>query len=188
MCSLLKLVEIHVDVILSFRCVNHSTQCGVICRFAEGALEPPCQCCWWSHCAVLVLVWTLEGHHFSPVCTGTLSHWLLLHKLQAKFSSLLLGCFLLFLHPEVRERLAMVENLEMEAAVWQKLARHQVSCSVLHLRRGWWQTLLAAVSQQWLHRRSPRPLTVPRALWSLGHLLYLENCKGCWFAICHQVA
>ncbi|KAF4794877.1 hypothetical protein TURU_097864 [Turdus rufiventris] len=39
-CPLLKLVEIHVEGILSFRCVNHSIQCGVICVFAEGTLEP----------------------------------------------------------------------------------------------------------------------------------------------------
>ncbi|KAJ7420714.1 hypothetical protein BTVI_20654 [Pitangus sulphuratus] len=40
---LLKLVQIPLDVILSFRCVNSTTQPGVVCKLAEGALDP-CVC------------------------------------------------------------------------------------------------------------------------------------------------
>ena len=36
---LLKLVQVHLDGILSFRCVNCTTQLGVICKLAEGALN-----------------------------------------------------------------------------------------------------------------------------------------------------
>jgi len=37
---LLELVRVPLDSILSLRCVNYTTQLGVICRFAEGALDP----------------------------------------------------------------------------------------------------------------------------------------------------
>ena len=37
---LLKLVQVPLDGIPSLRCVNHTTQLGVICKFAEGALDP----------------------------------------------------------------------------------------------------------------------------------------------------
>jgi len=35
-----KLVQVPLDVIPSFWCVNHTIQLGVICRLAEGALDP----------------------------------------------------------------------------------------------------------------------------------------------------
>ncbi|KAK4818126.1 hypothetical protein QYF61_006213 [Mycteria americana] len=37
---LLELVQVPLDGILSLRCVNHTTQLGVICKLAEGALNP----------------------------------------------------------------------------------------------------------------------------------------------------
>ncbi|KAK4815585.1 hypothetical protein QYF61_004800 [Mycteria americana] len=37
---LLKLVQVPLSGIPSLRCVNHTTQLGVICKFAEGALDP----------------------------------------------------------------------------------------------------------------------------------------------------
>jgi len=36
---LLKLVQVPLDGILSFWCVNCTTQLGVICKLAEGALD-----------------------------------------------------------------------------------------------------------------------------------------------------
>ncbi|KAK4829425.1 hypothetical protein QYF61_004300 [Mycteria americana] len=40
MCPLLQLVQVPLDGILSLRCVNHTTQLGVICKCAEGMLGP----------------------------------------------------------------------------------------------------------------------------------------------------
>ncbi|KAK4824943.1 hypothetical protein QYF61_021631, partial [Mycteria americana] len=37
---LLELVQVPLDGILSLRHVNHTTQLGVVCKFAEGALDP----------------------------------------------------------------------------------------------------------------------------------------------------
>ena len=38
--SLLKLVQVPLNGILSLRRVNHTTQLGVTCKLAEGALNP----------------------------------------------------------------------------------------------------------------------------------------------------
>jgi len=40
MSPLLELVQVPLDGILSLRYVDHTTQLGVICRLAEGALDP----------------------------------------------------------------------------------------------------------------------------------------------------
>lgn len=36
----MKLVQVSLDIIPSFSCVNHTTQLGVISKFGEGAVDP----------------------------------------------------------------------------------------------------------------------------------------------------
>jgi len=54
---LLKVVQVSLDDIPSFWCVNSATQLGVICTFAEGALDPTVS---------LIKILSCTGHSMDP--------------------------------------------------------------------------------------------------------------------------
>lgn len=57
-------------------CVNCTTQLGAVHKLAD--VHSILLCCWWGYEIVLVLIQTLEGHHWLLVSTWTLSCWLFL--------------------------------------------------------------------------------------------------------------
>lgn len=60
---LLKLVQVLLDGIPSFICVNPTNQLGVICKLVEDALDPLAYVTVKNHETVLVPTWNPEGHH-----------------------------------------------------------------------------------------------------------------------------
>jgi len=89
---LLQLVQVPLDGIPSLRHVNHTTQLGVICKLAEGALDPAVCVIdedtkqHWSHCgpmrdtmrrSILSLaeVWVYNTSLYSPPARRKCSHF-----------------------------------------------------------------------------------------------------------------
>ncbi|KAK4825361.1 hypothetical protein QYF61_026880 [Mycteria americana] len=69
-----QLVQVPLDGILSLKHVNHTTQLGIVCKLAEGALDPTVYVTdegikqyWSQYCPP-------EGHHLSLISIWTLTH------------------------------------------------------------------------------------------------------------------